>query len=250
VRFRLSVAISRAVVGLLWWSAGASASGNRDALRQIVHDQCVVNWLQSHRASPCERLYLPQTHAVSFGYAVLKDRKGGAHFLLIPTRAIGGLESPELLEPGAPNYFGAAWRARDQIAASVGHSVPRSAVGLAINPAHARTQDQFHIHIECLRTDVAKALNGISTRVGGRWLPVHIGAAQYQAMRIPGEELGDQDPIRLLAERLPQARESMAEYTLVVAGFEFADGPGFIALAGKGPAGELLMDSTCAVAGI
>src|ERR1700675_2603281 len=93
---------------------------NRDALRQIVQDECVVHWQQQHTASPCER--------VDPGFAVLADRKGGAHFLLIPTRTMAGIESPEVLEPGAPNYFEAAWQARDRIAAVVGRGVPRGAV--------------------------------------------------------------------------------------------------------------------------
>ncbi len=40
----------------------------------------------------------------------------------------------------------------------------------------------------------------------------------------------------------------MGDFTLVVVGMQFQDGPGFMLLAGKGPAGELLLDSTCAVA--
>jgi hypothetical protein len=36
---------------------------------------------------------------------------------------------------------------------------------------------------------------------------------------------------------------------LVVAGMQFSSGPGFVVLAGTGPTGELLLDSSCAVAG-
>ena len=53
--------------------------------------------------------------------AVLADRKGGAHFLLIPTGTVAGMESPELLEPGTPNYFAAVWAARDLVAGAAGH---------------------------------------------------------------------------------------------------------------------------------
>jgi hypothetical protein len=35
---------------------------------------------------------------------------------------------------------------------------------------------------------------------------------------------------------------------LVLAGMEFKEGPGFILLAGKGPAGELLLDPACVIA--
>ena len=99
---------------------------NRNALRQIVQEQCLVHWLEHREAAPCER--------VEAAYAVLADRKGGAHFLLIPTKAIAGIESAELEQAGTPNYLAAAWRARDRLAAAAGREIPRGAVGLAVNP--------------------------------------------------------------------------------------------------------------------
>jgi hypothetical protein len=39
----------------------------------------------------------------------------------------------------------------------------------------------------------------------------------------------------------------LGDYTLVVAGMSYAGGPGFVLLAGNGPAGELLLDPACAV---
>jgi len=182
------------------------------------------------------------------GFAVLADRKGGAHFLLIPTQTLAGMEGPELFESGTPNYFAAAWAARDLIAAVIGHGIPRNAVGLALNPKHARSQDQFHIHIECVRSDVAAVLQRAAPAIGDSWAPIAIGAWTYQALRVMGEDLAGSDPIALLADTLPGAQSAMGDYTLVVAGMNFKEGPGFLLLAGRGPAGELLLDSTCAVA--
>lgn len=158
------------------------------------------------------------------------------------------MESPQLFEPGTPNYFAAAWAARDLVAAVVGRGIPRTAVGMALNPKHARSQDQFHIHIECIRKDVAKTLQMAAPAIGGSWSPLAIGAWSYAALRIMGEDLAGSDPIALLADKLPAAKAAMGDYTLVVAGMDFNEGPGFIALASTGPAGELLLDSTCAVA--
>lgn len=222
-------------------SALTAQGANRDALREIVQQQCVVHWQQQHSAAPCER--------VGEGFAVLHDRKGGAHFLLIPTATLVGMESPELLAAGRPNYFAAAFKARDELAATVGHSIGRSAVGLAVNPRHARTQDQLHIHVECIRADVAAVLKAASPRITAGWSPLSIAGSPYQALRIMGEELDGSDPIELLADKLPAAKSDMGDYTLIVAGMDFTEGPGFVVLAGTGPAGELLLDSTCAVAG-
>ena len=47
------------------------------------------------------------------GFVVLKDIRGVAQFLLIPTARIGGIEDPAILAPDATNYWDAAWRARD-----------------------------------------------------------------------------------------------------------------------------------------
>jgi CDP-diacylglycerol pyrophosphatase len=225
---------------MLALTVSACASPDRDALRRIVQEQCAVHWRQQHSPRPCERF--------DEGFAVLADRKGGAHFLLIPTKTVAGLESAELFEPGTPNYFAGAWAARDLIARVVGHDVRRGAVGLALNPRHARTQDQFHIHIECLRSDVANDLRRAAPRLTGTWSPITVGASMYQARRVMGEEFGAADPIALLASGLSPGRSDIGDYTLVAAGIDFQEGPGFVLLAAKGPAGELLLDPTCAIA--
>lgn len=213
---------------------------NRNALRQIVQEQCLVHWLEQHEPAPCDR--------VEAAYAVLADRKGGAHFLLIPTKTIAGIESAELENAGTPNYLSAAWRARDRLAAAAGHEIPRGAVGLAVNPPHARTQDQFHIHIECLRPDVFRSLNAAAERITDTWSTLTVGGAHYEALRIMGEDLDGANPFELLAKHAHAAGHAAGDYTLVLAGMQFRSGPGFILLASTGPAGELLLDSTCAVA--
>jgi CDP-diacylglycerol pyrophosphatase len=221
----------------------------RDALRHIVQDQCVVNWTQKHDPAPCKSVFLPDTRTESSGYALLEDRKGGAHYLLIPTQTMAGMESAELLDADMPNYFAEAWRARDLIAGFVGHEVPRTAIGLAINTAHTRTQDQFHVHIECLRQDVAASLRESAEQITNFWSPVMVVGSTYQAQRIMGDGLEGSNLFELLANLKPDVRHHMGDYTLVVAGMQFKSGPGFIVLTGTGPTGELLLDASCVVAG-
>jgi CDP-diacylglycerol pyrophosphatase len=229
----------------LWPSAAPAA--NRDALREIVQDQCLVHWRQDHTAAPCERLVLPHAPQPDGGYAVLADRKGGAHFLLIPTDTISGPESPRVLAPDAPNYFDAAWAARDRLAVVVGHAVPRTAVGLAVNPRRSRSQDQLHIHISCLRPDVAGELRAAAAHLGTRWAAIDLGGSQYQALRVLGESLAGHEPFALIAQGLlAGAGDSLADNTILVAGMQFAQGPGFAIVAGSGTPAELLLDSSCA----
>src|SRR5579871_1480337 len=122
----------------------------RDALWQVVNGLCLGN--QRLTASPAPCSYVDSAK----GYALLHP--GAVHYLLVPTVPIAGIESSDLLAPSSPNYWALAWQARSYLDDAAGVSVPRSVVGMAINSADARTQDQLHIHIGCLRRDVIRAL--------------------------------------------------------------------------------------------
>jgi CDP-diacylglycerol pyrophosphatase len=229
-------------------AASDAHASSRNALREIVQGECLVHWLQHQDPAPCERVYLTDAQARD-GYAVLADIKGGAHFLLIPLKTISGIESPEVLESEALNYFAAAWQARDRLAAVLGHGVRRGDVGLAVNPKHGRGQDQLHIHIECLGVEVHGVLHAAAERLYDHWSSINVAGRPYQALRVMGEDLGTVNPFGLLAQRLPGAGHEMGTYTLMVAGMQFKEGPGFIVLAGKDvPGAELFLDSTCALA--
>lgn len=224
-------------------------TSRRDALRQIVQEQCVPNYLKQFGPGPCERVVLTSATDPSQGFAILADRKGGAHFLLIPTRTIAGIESPDLVEPMAINYFAAAWKARDVLQTKTGYPLPRRAIGLAVNSQHARGQDQLHIHIECLGKEIFDVLQASIDRIGDTWSSIDIAGSPFIARRVAGEELAQQNPFVLLATYLMETKDIMGTYSLVVAGTDFSADSGFILLAGKeGPSGESLLDSTCAVA--
>jgi len=234
-------------------------AADRDALRHIVQEQCLPHWSAQHDPAPCESL--------TQDYAVLADSKGGAHFLVIAAQTIAGIEDPAVLNAATPNYFAAAWQARDRLNAVVGHPLRRDAVGLAINSAIARGQDQLHIHIECLQPRLYQALQAAAATVGDHWAALQIGESPYRALRLRGQDLGEANPFQLLANQIPEARQAMGRYTIVVAGMQFKDGPGFIVLAGPTPTraamlgdaltgtlgkglvapGETQLDSTCAV---
>jgi CDP-diacylglycerol pyrophosphatase len=252
---RRAAVVATLLAGAAW--AVTVRSADRDALRQIVQQQCLPHWSEQHDPAPCLRIEAPE-------FAVLADRKGGAHLLLIATRTITGIEDPALLAAAAPNYFAAAWRARDRLAAAAGHALARDAIGLAINSALARGQDQLHIHIECLRPRLQQALRAAAAtaRLGDRWSALPGKEFPYQAIRLRGADLDGVNPFALLADGQPGARANMAAYTLIVAGAQFHDGPGFIVLAGRTPTrealllplaqglvppGETMLDSSCAL---
>ncbi|MCI4675639.1 CDP-diacylglycerol diphosphatase [Candidatus Mycolicibacterium alkanivorans] len=226
-----SVLLAAALAMCLLGSATAQADPN--ALWTIVHDQCVADEQQQHDPAPCSRVDLSRGEAG--GYAVLKDLVGYRQYLLIPTARIDGMESAELLEPGATNYFAAAWRARSFVEQRAGGTIARDWMSLAVNSAVARTQNQLHIHVDCLRADIHDALHAAAATIGPAWtpLPVPLVGHTYWAMTVGGTDL-NANPFTLLADGLASARADMGLHTLVVVGATDPAGrPGFIILADR-----------------
>ena len=230
--------------------------GNGGALWEIVHGECVPHQLRGEGPAPCSLVDLQG--GVEKGYAILKDLRGRAQFLLIPTARITGIESPVLLEPGVTNYVAAAWRARTFVEERLGHPLDRRDVSLAVNSRLRRTQGQLHIHIDCVRQDVRAALSRLVPAITERWAPLSepLAGRAFRAMRVLGEDLGTTDPFGLLAS-YDGARSAMGEHSLAVVGADFpGDGPGFVILDGLVTSrfglaanGESLQDHSCGVSG-
>lgn len=247
-------AIMAVVAALACPAAGAQAT-NPNALWDIVHGKCVPNELRHHHPKPCAAVNLK--HGVARGYAVLKDLYGATHFLLIPTARITGIESRRLLERRAPNYFAAAWRERLFVAKALARPLPDEDLGLAVNCRPARTQNQLHIHIDCIRADVQRALHAARKKIGNHWrmLDAPLVGHRYEAMRVLGNTLHGKNPFKLVADDLPGARADMRLRTIAVVGMVFAHRrPGFVILEhradparGDYAGGSLLLDRACAL---
>jgi CDP-diacylglycerol pyrophosphatase len=211
------------------------AVADPNALWTIVHDKCVPDEQLHDNPVPCAMVDLSggKDMGQQTGYAVLKDLVGADQFLLIPTARIPGIESPALLAADAPNYFGDAWRARTFVDEGAGWTLPRDWVSLAINSAQARSQNQLHIHIDCVRADVRAALSDHAAQIGPGWtpLPVPLAGHPYQAMAVSGADLDGVNPFVALADGMAGARDTMGNRTLVVVGTLGPDGqPGFVML--------------------
>jgi CDP-diacylglycerol pyrophosphatase len=210
-----------------------------NALWQIVSGKCVPDEQQNQSPKPCAQVDL------AGGYAVLKDIVGDTQFLLIPTTRVSGIDSPEILAQGAPNYFEAAWQARHFVDERAHRNLPRDDISLAINAADAISQNQLHIHVDCVRLDVQAALREHADAIGTSWapFPAKLVGHDYVAMRIDQADLTHANPFLLLADGIPGARGDMGAYTLIVVG----QPSGFVVLAGHGW-GEALQDHACTVA--
>jgi CDP-diacylglycerol pyrophosphatase len=253
IRIRPPATSVAALLGLLGASPAVRAA-SPDALWKIVHGRCVPDEQLHKNPSPCT--YVSLAGGEAHGYAILKDIKGATQFLLIPTDRITGIESPKILADDAPNYFAAAWAARSDTEAVFHHPLPREDMSLAINSPHARSQEQLHIHIDCLQPAVVAALHAHEAAIGPAWAPlgVPLQGHPYRARWLSEAGLASSNPFKLLAADVGAA--AMGLQTLVVAGAVSASGrPGFVLLADHvDPAtsdragGEELQDHSCAVA--
>jgi CDP-diacylglycerol pyrophosphatase len=241
------------ILALLGATLGSARPAHADAnaLWHIVGEHCVPDEKDNHSPRPCEEVNL------AGGYAVLKDIVGKTQFLLIPTTRISGIESPTILAPNAPNYWEAAWQARRFVDERAQRQLPRDVIGLAINSISGRTQNELHIHIDCMRPDVISALREHAAAIGPKWtrFPVPLSGHDYMAMRLDQATLADTNPFVLLADGVPGARADMGHETLVVVGDKYHGKDDFVLLAGHANpatgnwgAGEQLQDHSCAAA--
>jgi len=251
-------AICACAAFLLFIANAAQRDLPRNALWEVVHNVCVPGQSEHRNPKPC--LQVDLNGGIEGGFAILRDPRGGSQFLLIPTTQISGIESPIVRGPKAPNYFANAWEARTYINGALHQTIPRDDVGLAINSAVSRSQDQLHIHFSCIRVDVSEALHRNEERIGNQWAPFNVSlfGHYYTAIWVTGEHLSPHNPFRLLAERLPNATRDLGNRTLVVVGLTRKDGTkGFVILTdqvdkknGDLANGEDLLDRGCRIAAV
>jgi CDP-diacylglycerol pyrophosphatase len=235
-----------------WLLIGTAQAADPSAIWNIDNGQCVPHMRQSNDPAPCSIVDL------AVGYVVLKDREGATQFLLMPTARISGIESPQVLAPDAPNYWDRAWRARTLTEDRAGKPLPREALSLAVNSPYGRSQDQLHIHIDCVRRDVRDALAANRDAIVDAWtvFPAKLAGQSWRAFHVDGQNLGTVNPFDLLAKGDPAAGADMGKHTLVVVGMTWSNNvAGFAVLDGEvDPAtgnrgsGEDLQDHACALA--
>jgi CDP-diacylglycerol pyrophosphatase len=243
----LALALSIPLISLAW-------PGDPNALWHIVHDRCVPDQMEHADPAPCSEVSIAS--GVENGFAVLKDNspRKPYEFLLIPTRRISGIESPLILAPDTPNYFQQAWNARFYVSGLLGVRLARDMVGLAVNSARNRTQDQLHIHVDCVRRDVRDLLAAKEGALTDRWSKLEAAGHAYMALKLPAEALARSNLFQILADGIAGARDHMDIETLAVIGASFKDGSeGFYVLSSEAgpfvPAhAEELLDPSCELA--
>ena len=130
----------------------------------------------------------------------------------------------------------------------------RADLALAVNSRLGRSQDQLHIHVDCIRPKVRQALadqtSDLDTR---RWRRIAVmpRAPRYWALAVETADLGGINIFDLVADGLSIAPADMDDTTIVVVGTAGAK-PGFVVLARQRiqnssdeAHGEALLDHSC-----
>ncbi len=209
---------------------------NPNVLWHFVHDLCQPKGERNiYPPTPC--IEVDHADNPARGHVVFKDRDGRHQYLVLPLARITGIEDPLLLKAATPNYLAAAWTARLYVEAALHRRVPRDVISLVVNSAYGRTQDQLHVHVDCIRADVHAQLQRMMPDIKPHWhmLPEPLprqGGQPYMARWLSGATFTT-SPFRLLARALPP-NDRMARHSLVVVGAWDARGrPGFILLSAR-----------------
>lgn len=211
-----------------------SWAADRDAIWKVVHDQCVPNFQKFNEPSPCVEVH-PGAE-INDGFAILKDLKGTAHFLMIPTDRLAGIESPELLQPSAVNWFDLAWRARGLLSQTTHHYIADDDVALAINSVEGRGQDQFHIHISCISPQIKAEISEQERHIPDHWSQqsINLDGKLYYATRERYKSASAFNPIKMVADGISGARMEMGRMSVMVVGMgNKNEGTDFFVFAGR-----------------
>jgi CDP-diacylglycerol pyrophosphatase len=105
-------------------------------------------------------------------------------------------------------------------------------MSLAVNSVYGRSQNQLHIHVDCVRPDVRDYVVFYSAELPPRWTDwtVTFDDHRYLAMRLDGvADLSGINLFDMLAHTVPGAYDEMGNWSLVVVGLEPI---GFVVFAG------------------
>jgi CDP-diacylglycerol pyrophosphatase len=226
---------------------------NGGALWGIINTQCLPGERERHDPSPCAKASLDGGQA--HGFVLLKDREGVAQFLLMPTARITGIEDPAVLAADAANYFDKAWGERQVVSQRLGRPLGRTGLSVAVNSVYGRSQDQLHLHIDCVDKDVAAALRPLALPHDAAWSAhrVTLKGHSYRVRWLADDALAADNPFRLLEQSFPRAGGEMGAWTIALIGAVGPGGePGFYLLAdrvdpaaGDRASAEELQDHSC-----
>jgi len=160
---------AESVVGVL--------SGGRDGLWRNVQQRCLGSTAAAH--PDCAQVDRSQ------GLVLYKDAIGKSHYLVIPARTMTGIDDARAWDGAGANPWAFGWAARGIVGRSLGKAVPDDMLGLAINSRASRSQDQLHIHLDCISSAARAVVNGAAGPIGTGWTTLRLEDKPVRAIFVP-----------------------------------------------------------------
>ena len=188
-----------------------------------------------------------RAHSKTDQFIVLKDNSPAKPdgYLIIPTTRVTGIEDRQIFAPPVADFW-----AHGSQQAQLWLKQPAADTALAINSEYERSQDQLHIHISCVRHDVAAALAANDAKIGGdpaKPIALALGPENHLYRVIKVTSLTAASPFDIAAA-MSGARTDMAEQSIAVVG---SRSPGVYYVLGTSHHGanpgaaEELLDQAC-----
>ncbi len=231
-------------------AASAAVAGvTRDTL-WVVTRTCVAAQATFGRPFPCLRVDLGGAEMP--GFAVLKAPLLKTEVVVMPITKVAGLEDISLRSTVGAAYWRAAVASRHYVTDALNGRLDLRDVAMAVNSRGGRSQDQLHIHLDCVQPAVRAALRSQAGLLTHTWrpLPVPLEGDRYYGKLVPAAALDGLNPFAELAH-LPGLHD--LRRTTVAMVVTSADDPvqGAHLLAYRAVDGhaERLLDHDCALAG-
>jgi CDP-diacylglycerol pyrophosphatase len=224
------LALAGGLAAMMFAAAGAEAGLlPRTALYAVVR-ACALAQDSVDRPFPC--LSVSAADAPAPRTAVLRAPGHATHVILVPIARIPGIEDPRLRRAPFGQLWSAALAARRYVREGARASVPTAAVALAINADATRSQDQLHIHAECLRPALLAAIRDERATLGLTWrpLPRPVAGDRFVARLTSASELAAGNLFASLAQA-PGLRDDLSGVSALVVAADARDDGAFIALA-------------------
>ncbi|ACL58364.1 CDP-diacylglycerol diphosphatase [Methylobacterium nodulans] len=226
--------------------AAAATEPTRNLL-WVTLQTCILTKRMTGRALPCLAVDLGDKDRP--GTAVLRAPGQATHVVVMPTERVVGLEDPQLQQRPGTAYWQAALAARHYVTEALGGRLTAYDVGLAVNSIGGRSQDQLHIHLDCVQPSVQAALQHYASTIGSTWaaMPIALQGSRFFALRVGADQMRDLNPFAALGH-LPGRRTELRDTSLAMISVSGESGTrDFVLLAYRDPEAhaEKLLDHAC-----
>jgi CDP-diacylglycerol pyrophosphatase len=228
---------------------GTVAAAERNLLWSVVQI-CVTNHELTGASFPC--LKVETGGGIKRGFVTIRAPLERTHVIVSPTARLSGIEDPSLQSTAAPHFFQNAWDARKFVFQAAEPLLEDADIGLALNSRPGRSQDQLHIHVDCLSHPVAQEVRMHDSEIQeNKWshLTFPLRGRYYWATLLRPADLAEKNVFETASTLLPLSPGRLEDTTLVViprseGGFYLLSDQFLPGTFAKGH-GEFLLDHSC-----